>query len=64
MSVANIPGAYLSAEMDDDISMIFRYKMAELMVADKPTLYRKYISYGNMGEEMMYVCVQKELEYA
>ena len=61
MAVVGVPGAYLSADMDDEVFMIFRGTMAELMVAADPTLYRKYISYGKKGEALLYVCIQKAL---
>ena len=61
MSEVNIPGASLSADMDDDVLMIFRGTMAELMVSADPTLYRKYISYRKKGEALMYVRLQKAL---
>ena len=41
VAVVDIPCAYLSANMDDDVFMIFCGTMAELMVVDYPTLYRK-----------------------
>ena len=41
VAVVDIPGAYLSANMNDDMFLIFRGTMAELMVVDYPTLYRK-----------------------
>ena len=47
--------------MEDVLFMIFRVTMEELMVKANPTLYRKYISYGNMGEALLYVLIQKEL---
>ena len=59
MAVVNIPGAYLSANMDDEVFMIFRGKMSELVVAAKPTLFRKLLSYGKKGESLLYVRVQK-----
>ena len=61
MAVVDIPGEYLSADMDDDVLMIFCGTMAELMVAYNPTLYRKYISYGNMVEALLYMRVQMAL---
>ena len=45
VSVVDIPCVYLSAYMDDDVFIIFRGTMAELMVAADPTIYRKYNSY-------------------
>ena len=61
VAVVDIPGAYLSAEMDDEVFMIFRGIMAELMVAADPKLYRKYISYDNNGKAILYVRVKKAL---
>ena len=64
MAVVNIPGAYVSADMDEEVFMIFCVIMAELMVASDPTLYCKYISYGKKVEALMYVRVQKALYYS
>ena len=49
VAVVDIPGAYLRADMDDGVFMIFRGTMAEMMVEAYPTLYRKYSSYGKKG---------------
>ena len=38
VAVINIPGAYLSADMKDNVFMILRGTMAELMVAAKPKI--------------------------
>ena len=43
--VMDIPGACISADMDNDVFIIFHGTMAELMVAADPTIYRKYNSY-------------------
>ena len=40
VSVVNIQGVYLSANMEDDVFMIFYGIMAELLLADNYTLYR------------------------
>ena len=61
MAVVNIPGAYVSADMDEEVFVIFCVIMAELMVASNPTLYCKYISYRKKVEALMYVRVQKAL---
>ena len=61
VAVVDIPGAYLRADMDDGVFMIFRGTMAELMVASDPMLYRKYISYRKKGEALLYVRVQQVL---
>ena len=61
VAVVNTLGAYLSADTDDEVFMIFRGKMAELMVSANPTLYRKYISYRKKGDALLYVSFQKAL---
>ena len=61
MAVVDIPGAYMSADMDDDVFTIFLGTMEELMVIVDHTLYRKYISYVKKVEALLYVRVQKVL---
>ena len=39
VAVVEIPGAYLSADMDDELHMIFRGTLAEMMVMADPALY-------------------------
>jgi hypothetical protein len=43
IACSNIPGTFLHANSDKDISMIFKGHLAELMVQVVPTLYQKYI---------------------
>jgi hypothetical protein len=40
----DILGAFLHADSDEDITMILKGRLAELMVKVAPNLYRKYIS--------------------
>ena len=41
VAMVDIPGAYLSADMEDEMFMIFRGTMKELMVAVEPTIYHE-----------------------
>ena len=61
VAVVDIQGAHISADLYDDVFMIVRGTMAELIVAADPKLYRKYISYRKKGEALLYVRVQKSL---
>ena len=36
VAVVDKPGAYLSAEMDDEVHVVFREILAEMMVMDEP----------------------------
>ena len=39
VAVVDTPGEYLSADMDDEVHILFRGTLAELMVATDPALY-------------------------
>ena len=41
--------------------MLFRDKLAELMVMVNPNLYRKYVTYNSKGNSMLYVETNKAL---
>jgi len=43
VAVADIPGAFLHADMEDETHMILEGKITELIVKLDPKLYRKYI---------------------
>ena len=60
VEVVDIPGAYLSADMDDEVRMVFRGALAELMVTTDPAIYRPFVSYET-GQAVLYVRLKKVL---
>ena len=60
VATADIPGAFLHADMDEDVVMTLRGKMAELMVQVSPALYRKYVV-SHDGKAILYVKLCKAL---
>ena len=60
VAVVDIPGAYLSADMDNEVHVVFRGKLAEVMVVDDPALYRTFLSYET-GKSVLYVRLHKAL---
>ena len=60
VAVVDIPGAYLSVDMDNGVHIVFRGTLAELMTADDPALYRKLVTY-EMGQAGLYFRLQKAL---
>ena len=54
----DIPGAFLHAESDEDITMILKGRLAELMVQVAPNLYQKYITVDRKGTAFLYVKMQ------
>ena len=43
MAVVDIPGEYLSADMDDEAKVVFIGTLSELMVASNTELYRQFV---------------------
>ena len=60
MAVVDIPGAYLSADMDDEVHMVFRRTLAEIIVMAYPALYRSFVSY-EIGQAVLYVWLHKAI---
>ena len=58
--VVDIPGSYLSADMDDDVHVVFRGTLAEMILMANPELNRPFVSY-EIGKPVLYVRLQKAL---
>ena len=59
--VADIPGAFLHADMNEDVHMVLEGTIAELIVKLEPSLYRKHVWYTQKGKPMLYVQLKKAL---
>ena len=59
LAVTDIPGAFLHADMEDDVHMLLEGTIAELVVKLDPSLYRKYIWENKQGKPMLYVKLKK-----
>ena len=55
-----IPGAYSSADMDDEVHVVFRGMLVDLMVAADTALYRPFVSHAT-GQAVLYVLLQNSL---
>ena len=60
VAVVDIPGEHLSADMDDEVHIVFRGTLAEMMVAADPSLYQPFVS-NETGEAILYARLQKAL---
>ena len=60
VAVVDSPKAYLSADMDDEVHMVFRGTLLEIMVMADPALYRPFVSYDTR-KPVLYVRLQKAL---
>jgi hypothetical protein len=57
----DIPGTFLHADSDIDITMVLKGRLAELMVQAAPNLYRKYITVFRRNTPILHVKKQKAL---
>ena len=60
VEVVDIPGAYLNADMDAEVHVVFRVTLSEMMVLGVPLIYWPFVSYET-GKPVLYVQLQKSL---
>ena len=53
--------AYLNTVTDEEVLMLLKGKLAELIVMVQPEMYRKYRTYGSKGNQMLYVKMSKAM---
>jgi hypothetical protein len=61
VAIVDVPGAFLSADMDEEVIMKVRGRLAELMVKAAPHIYRKYITIDANNQPILYIKLQKAL---
>jgi len=57
----NVPSAFVNTEVDEEIVMVLKGDLAEMMVQIAPEIYRKYIALDKKGTKILYVKLQKAL---
>jgi len=61
VAVTDIPGAFIHADMEEDVHMLLEGTIATPIVKLDPSLYRKYIWENKNGKLMLYVKLRKAL---
>jgi hypothetical protein len=61
VAVLDVANAFLRADNNENITMLLRGKLAEMMVRVDPALYREYLTYSAKGNPMLYVRLSKAL---
>ena len=61
VTIIDIPSAFLHALTDEEIYMLLRGPIAELMVMVDPSWYYQYITYNSKGQALLYVITNKTL---
>ena len=54
VAVVDIPGAYMSTYMYNEVHVVFRGKLTEMMVMADTALYRLFVSYET-GKPVLYI---------
>jgi hypothetical protein len=57
----DIPGAFLHAKLDEEVVMLLRGQLADLMVMIEPELYGPYLFKNDKGENMLYIRMLKAM---
>jgi hypothetical protein len=55
VAIVDVSSAYLTVDMDEEVFMCLRGKLAELMVKKAPEIYRKYIYVGPDNKPVLYM---------
>ena len=61
VEIIDIPGAFLHVLTDEEIYMLLRDPLSELMVMVDPYWYHQYITYIFKGQTILYVNTNKAL---
>ena len=54
VAVVDIPGSYLRADVDNEVHVVFKGMLADMMVVADSALYRPFLSYET-GNLVVYV---------
>ena len=57
----DIPHMFVNTDTDEDMLMVLKDDLAEMMAKIAPHIYRKYITTNLKGRPMLYVRLQKSL---
>ena len=54
-----MPSAFVNTDVDEDVIMVLKGDLADMMVQIAPKTYRKYITTDKKGTRILYVKLQK-----
>ena len=57
----DIPNAFVNMDSDENVLMVLKDELAEMMVKIAPEIDRKYITKNSKGRPLLYVRLQKSL---
>ena len=57
----DIPSVFVNTDVDQDVIMVLKGELADLMIQIAPETYRKYVTVDRKGTRILYVKLQKAL---
>jgi len=57
----DVPSAFVNTDVDEDVIMVLKGDLAEMMMQVAPEVYRKYVAVDKKGMKILYVKLQKAL---
>ncbi len=57
----NVPSAFINTDVDKDVIMVLKGKLADMMIQIAPEVYRRYVMVDRKGTKVLYVKLQKAL---
>ncbi len=61
MRCYDVPSAFVNTDVDEDVIMVLKGELADLMTQIAPEKYRKYVTVDRKGTPIFYVKLQKAL---
>jgi len=57
----DVPSAFVNADVDEDVIMVLKGELADMMIQIAPEVYRKYVAVDRKGTAIPYLKLQKAL---
>ena len=57
----DVPSAFVNTDVDEEVIMVLKGDLAEMMIQVAPEVYRKYVAVDKKGTKILYVKLQKAL---
>jgi hypothetical protein len=57
----NVPSMFMNTNVDEEVIMVLKGELVEMMIQIAPKVYRKYVSIDKKGTKILYVKLQKAL---
>jgi hypothetical protein len=57
----DVPSAFINMDVDEDIIMVLKGELADMMIQIAPEVYKRYVTVDRKGTKVLYLKLQKAL---